>query len=68
MSYYLLPALPFVAVALARALDQARARWLAPAYVGIALALFAASYPVLAAVPLAEGTLRRYQAVLGAGP
>ena len=60
MAYHLLPALPFVALLLAQAFDRPRAPWSAPAAVALALVMFAASYPILAAVPLSKPTLARY--------
>lgn len=65
MFYYLLPALPFAAILVARALEEWGRRWLMPAYVGTAVILFAAMYPVLAAVPLGQQTLQRYGAAVG---
>jgi dolichyl-phosphate-mannose--protein O-mannosyl transferase len=63
--YYLVPALPFTAVLVARALHEGRKRLMAPAYIGLSLLLFVATYPVLAAVPLEPTTLARYATLLG---
>lgn len=63
--YYLLPALPFAAVLVSRALEESKRRWVAPVYVAVSLALFAATYPVLAAMPISEASLRKYGGILG---
>jgi 4-amino-4-deoxy-L-arabinose transferase-like glycosyltransferase len=60
MSYYLLPALPFVALSLAALLERPGVRRLASTYLAAVVLLFAVSYPVLASVPLPEATLQRY--------
>jgi 4-amino-4-deoxy-L-arabinose transferase-like glycosyltransferase len=52
LAYYLLPAMPFVAVLAAGALTRLRIRALRLVPVGAALLVFAVSYPVLAAIPL----------------
>jgi dolichyl-phosphate-mannose-protein mannosyltransferase len=65
MTYYLLPALPFAAVALADLVGRVRWRGAVPVCVALVLGGFAISYPILAAVPLSRATFARYAAVLG---
>ncbi|MBS2012686.1 MAG: glycosyltransferase family 39 protein [Deltaproteobacteria bacterium] len=61
--YYLLPALPFVAIALAEL--TARARRLRVVHLALAATFFVASYPVLAAVPLGPSAMELERALHG---
>jgi dolichyl-phosphate-mannose-protein mannosyltransferase len=65
-SYYLLPALPFCAVFLARELHRAgtRFRWATPLALVIATLNFAALYPALAGVPLSDSMFDAYRSAL----
>ena len=63
MAYYLLPAAPFLAITVARLLALAP-RPLRVGFVVAALAVFAVSYPVIAAVPLSPPLAARYEATL----
>jgi dolichyl-phosphate-mannose-protein mannosyltransferase len=64
MTYYLLPALPFTAVVIARAVASLRIRGACPACAAVALVVFAVTYPVLAAVPISRASFARYAAVV----
>lgn len=65
MTYYLLPALPFTAVVIARLVASLRFRGACAAVAAVALVLFAVTYPVLAAIPIRRASFARYAAVLG---
>jgi 4-amino-4-deoxy-L-arabinose transferase-like glycosyltransferase len=64
LSYYLLPALPFVALFVVDLVISLRRRWALPAYVAAAALLLVVMYPVLAAVPLPSRVERAYAKAL----
>jgi 4-amino-4-deoxy-L-arabinose transferase-like glycosyltransferase len=70
LSYYLVPVLPFVAAAAGRAVGAAGAlgRKVGLVYLTVAVVLFMATYPMVAAVPLGAGPRLAYEKVLGLHP
>jgi dolichyl-phosphate-mannose--protein O-mannosyl transferase len=65
MTYYLLPALPFAAVLVAALVARLRVRGAMLACAALVLGLFAATYPILAAVPMSRARFAQYTAIFG---